>query len=145
MTEIDEARKWVEYWKEKREKVENGRRDEGVGYYMKMNKEALRQEILTAQDDNPIIKVLMRGRRITKPLLMAIMRVIDDEAIEEFKECERKAQIILNHCIRMAEEAEEAEEPIRREKCRCGRNQEEGSFGCVSYPACCDRDLYDSD
>lgn len=103
--EIDEARKWVEFWKEKREKVENGRRDEGMDrYYMKMNKEALRQHILTAQDDNPIIKVLIKGRKITKPLLMAIMRVIDDNAIEDFKECEMKAEIILNDCIRRAEE-----------------------------------------
>lgn len=106
--EVGESIYWVLYWKEKREKIENGRRDEGDAYYTKMNKEQLRQEILMAQDNKPLINVLMRGRKITKTLLITVLRMSDDIAIEDFKEQERKAGVIMVSLLK--KEMEKGEE-----------------------------------
>jgi hypothetical protein len=93
--DIKEAEWWVEYWKERRERVERGRREEGRNYYEKMKKDELRHEILVSQDNNPIMAVLMRGRKITKRLLIDIMIGIDDDAIEDFIRKEEMAEKIV--------------------------------------------------
>jgi hypothetical protein len=93
--DIKETEWWVEYWKERRERVETGRREEGRNYYEKMKKDELRHEILVSQDNNPIMAVLMRGRKITKRLLIDIMIGIDDDAIEDFIRKEEMAKIIV--------------------------------------------------
>ena len=92
---IKEAEYWVEYWKERRERVERGRREEGRNYYENMRKDELRQEIIVSQDNNPIMAVLMRGRKITKRLLIDIMIGIDDDAIDDFIMKEQIAKQIV--------------------------------------------------